>query len=80
MAPYYAMPIYPGDIGTNGGLATDARARVMDEAGRVIPGLYAVGNNAGSAMRESYPGAGVTLSPALTFGYLAACDMTSVNA
>ena len=52
----------------------------MGEAGRVIPGLYAVGNNAGSAMRESYPGAGVTLSPALTFGYLAACDMTSVNA
>lgn len=80
VAPYYAMPIYPGDIGTNGGLAADARGRVMDEAGRVIPGLYAVGNNAASAMGESYPGAGVTLGPALTFGYLAACDMTNVNA
>ncbi|WP_313670057.1 FAD-dependent oxidoreductase [Sandarakinorhabdus sp.] len=77
--PFHAMPIYPGDIGTNGGLVTDGEARVLDEQGVVIPGLYAVGNNAASAMGESYPGAGVTIGPALTFAYLAARNMTGAN-
>ncbi|QKS01434.1 FAD-dependent oxidoreductase [Sphingomonas sp. CL5.1] len=77
--PFYAMPIHPGDIGTNGGLVTDERARVIDGAGKPIAGLYAVGNNAASAMGESYPGAGVTIGPALTFGYLAARDLTGTN-
>lgn len=78
-APFYAMPIYPGDIGTNGGLLTDARARVVGQDGKPIGGLYAIGNNAASAMGESYPGAGVTIGPALTFGYLAARDALGVN-
>ena len=77
--PFYAMPIYPGDIGTNGGLLTDDRARVMSAKGKPIPGLYAIGNNAASAMGESYPGAGVTIGPALTFGYIAARDALGVN-
>ncbi len=77
--PFYAMPIYPGDIGTNGGLRTNARAQVVDEAGNAIAGLYAVGNNAASAMGESYPGAGVTIGPAMAFGYIAARDMTGGN-
>ena len=77
--PFYAMPIYPGDIGTNGGLKTDDRARVLNADGKPIGGLYAVGNNAASAMGESYPGAGVTIGPALTFGYLAARDALGVN-
>ncbi|MCP5395290.1 MAG: FAD-binding protein [Sphingomonadaceae bacterium] len=77
--PFYAMPIYPGDIGTNGGLRTNARAQVVKADGSAIGGLYAVGNNAASAMGESYPGAGVTLGPALTFGYIAARDMTGAN-
>lgn len=77
--PFYAMPIYPGDIGTNGGLKTDERARVLGQDGKPIGGLYAVGNNAASAMGESYPGAGVTIGPALTFGYLAARDALGVN-
>lgn len=77
--PFYAMPIYPGDIGTNGGLLTDPNARVLGEDNQPIPGLYAVGNNAASSMGESYPGAGVTLGPALTFGYLAARHMTGAN-
>ena len=77
--PFYAMPIYPGDIGTNGGLMTDDRARVLDTAGRPVPGLYAIGNNAASAMGESYPGAGVTIGPALTFGYIAARDALGAN-
>ncbi|MCB2065309.1 MAG: FAD-dependent oxidoreductase [Erythrobacter sp.] len=78
-APFYAMPIYPGDIGTNGGLKTNAKAQVIDEAGKAIGGLYAVGNNAASAMGESYPGAGVTLGPALTFAYVAARELTGAN-
>jgi len=69
--PFYAFPIYGGDIGTNGGIVTDEEARVLDESGRPIGGLYAVGNNAASVMGESYPGAGVTLGPAMTFGYVA---------
>ncbi|MFK7840817.1 MAG: FAD-binding protein, partial [Sphingorhabdus sp.] len=77
--PFYAMPIYPGDIGTNGGLQTDASARVLNEKGKPIAGLYAVGNNAASSMGESYPGAGVTIGPALTFGYIAARDALGVN-
>ena len=78
--PFYAMPIYPGDIGTNGGLRTDEKARVLDGKGKPIAGLYAVGNNAASAMGESYPGAGVTIGPALTFGYVAVRDALGVNA
>lgn len=77
--PFYAMPIYPGDIGTNGGLLTDDQARVLDTKGKPIAGLYAIGNNAASAMGESYPGAGVTIGPAMTFGYLAARHMTGAN-
>ncbi len=78
-APFYAFAIHPGDIGTNGGLVTDERARVIDDGGKPIAGLYAIGNNAASTMGESYPGAGVTIGPALTFGYIAARDMTRTN-
>lgn len=77
--PFYAMPMYPGDIGTNGGLMTNEHAQVMDESDAPIPGLYAVGNTAASAMGESYPGAGVTIGPALTFGYIAAGHMLGRN-
>ena len=65
------MPLHLGDIGTNGGLATDACARVLDNEGTPIPGLYAAGNVTASVMGHAYPGAGGTLGPALTFGYLA---------
>lgn len=79
-APYFAMPIYPGDIGTNGGLKTNHLAQVVGTDGKPITGLYAIGNNAASAMGESYPGAGVTIGPALTFGYIAAKQITGSNA
>lgn len=78
-APFYGFPIYGGDIGTNGGVVTDEEARVLDEGGRAIGGLYAVGNNAASVMGESYPGAGVTLGPAMTFGYVAGRHAMGVN-
>lgn len=69
--PFYAMKIWPGDIGTKGGLVTDLDARVLDATGAAIPGLYCIGNNSASVMGPSYPGAGSTLGPAMTFAYRA---------
>ena len=69
--PFYAMKIFPGDIGTKGGLLTDREARVLNEAGQVIEGLYCVGNNSASVMGPAYPGAGSTLGPAMTFAFRA---------
>jgi len=74
-APFYAAKIVPGDLGTKGGLRTDERARVLRQDGTVIPGLYAAGNASASVMGHSYAGAGATIGPAMTFGYLAALDM-----
>ena len=70
-APFYAITLYPGDLGTSSGLVTDASARVLDAGGAPIPGLYAAGNDMNSVMNGAYPGPGITLGPALTFGYLA---------
>lgn len=70
--PFYAVRIVPGDIGTFVGLCTTPYAQVQDAAGAVIDGLYAVGNDQASVMGGTYPGAGITLGPAMTFGYLAA--------
>jgi 3-oxosteroid 1-dehydrogenase len=70
--PFYAFPIHAGDIGTCGGVATDALARALDSDGRPIEGLHVVGNCAASVMGGSYPGAGSTLGPAMTFAFLAA--------
>ena len=77
--PFYAIPIYPGDIGTKGGMLTDVNGQVVDKNGNPIPGLYAVGNSAASVMGSKYPGAGATLGPAMTFGYLAAKHMVKTN-
>ncbi|MDB5730682.1 MAG: 3-oxosteroid 1-dehydrogenase [Variovorax sp.] len=65
------MKLHPGDIGTKGGLLTDRDARVLNDAGEVIEGLYCVGNNSASVMGPAYPGAGSTLGPAMTFAYRA---------
>jgi succinate dehydrogenase/fumarate reductase flavoprotein subunit len=70
-APFYALRIYPADLGTAIGLRTDRDARVLGEDGVAIPGLYACGNDMGSIMNGNYPAPGITLGPALTFGYIA---------
>ena len=75
--PFYAVKIVPGDLGTKGGLRTDSRARVLREDGTAIPGLYAAGNASASVMGHSYAGAGATIGPAMTFGYIAALDMAA---
>jgi 3-oxosteroid 1-dehydrogenase len=74
-APYYGAPIYPGDIGTKGGLVIDHEGRVLDDQGHAIAGLYAAGNCTASIMGDKYPGAGCTLGPAMSIAYRAANDM-----
>jgi 3-oxosteroid 1-dehydrogenase len=72
--PFYAVELFPGDLGTKGGLVTDECGRVLREDGSVIEGLYASGNTSASVMGRRYPGPGVTLAPALTFSWLAMLD------
>ncbi|MEB3979852.1 FAD-binding protein [Mycobacterium sp. 663a-19] len=70
--PYYAFRIVLGDLGTSGGLRTDEYARVLRSDDTVVRGLYAVGNTAAPVMGRSYAGAGATIGPAMTFGFVAA--------
>jgi 3-oxosteroid 1-dehydrogenase len=79
-APFYAFEVYPGDLGTKGGLITDTQARVLTDGGDPIPGLYAAGNCSASVMGNTYPGAGGTIGPAMTFGYIAARHAISGDA
>jgi 3-oxosteroid 1-dehydrogenase len=76
-APFYAVKIVPGDLGTKGGLVTDERARVLRPDGSVIEGLYAAGNASAAVMGHTYAGPGATIGPAMTFGYLAALDLAA---
>ncbi|OKO71526.1 3-oxosteroid 1-dehydrogenase [Bradyrhizobium sp. NAS96.2] len=69
--PFYAIKMVIGDLGTYAGIRTDANARALDADGQPIAGLYAAGNDMASIMGGNYPGAGITLGPALTFGYIA---------
>lgn len=73
--PFYAIKLVPGDLGTFAGIRGDAHARVLDEGGVPIPGLYAAGNDLASIMGGNYPGGGITLGPAMTFGFIAARHM-----
>ncbi|KJZ18516.1 FAD-dependent oxidoreductase [Loktanella sp. S4079] len=70
-APYYAVRVIPGSFGTFAGLKTDGQARVLNEHGAVIPGLYAAGTDMASVMGGHYPAGGINLGPALTFGFVA---------
>jgi 3-oxosteroid 1-dehydrogenase len=75
LPPFYAFRLVPGDLGTKGGIVTDERARALRPDGTVIPGLYAAGNASAAVMGRSYAGAGSTIGPAMTFGYIAANDI-----
>jgi succinate dehydrogenase/fumarate reductase flavoprotein subunit len=74
VAPFYALRLYPSDIGASAGLVTDDKARVLDAGNRPIARLYACGNDMQSIMGGTYPGPGITLGPAVAFAYLAASD------
>ena len=73
--PYFAIGLYPGDIGTKGGLKMDKHARVLSKGGEPFEGLYVAGNASASVMGKTYPGAGATIGSAMVFGYIAVKDM-----
>ncbi|WP_127782819.1 FAD-binding protein [Rhodococcus sp. X156] len=77
-APFYAIRVEVGDLGTKGGLVTDERARVLREDESVIDGLYATGNTTASVMGNEYAGPGATIGPSIAFGYIAAKDAAGV--
>lgn len=77
--PYYAVKLHVGDLGTFAGVKTNKNAQVLDKDGEPIAGLYAAGNDAASIMGGTYPGGGITLGPAITFGYIAAKHMARSN-
>lgn len=70
----YAVKMVLSDLGTCGGLIADENGRVLNEEGNVIPGLYALGNNAANVFGRTYPGAGATIGQGLVFGLIAAKD------
>jgi len=74
--PFYAVRILPGSLGSFSGLKTDEQARVLDAQQQPIAGLYAIGNDMSSVMRGYYPSGGITLGPAMTFGYLVGKNLT----
>ncbi|BCA40921.1 FAD-dependent oxidoreductase [Kluyvera ascorbata] len=76
-APYFAVRILPGSLGSFSGLKTDERARVLDAEQHPIPGLFAVGNDMSSVMQGFYPSGGITLGPAMTFGYLVGKNLSA---
>ncbi len=79
-APYYAVKVHAGELGTKGGLLADEKARVLDKNGRIVPHLYAIGNNSSALMGPTYAGAGSTIGPAMAFGFIAADDVMAVQA
>ncbi len=77
--PFYAVRVVVTDLGTKGGLVTDADARVLRPDGSVIEGLYASGNTMAPALGRIYPGAGGPIGSAMVFAYLAALDMAALD-
>jgi succinate dehydrogenase/fumarate reductase flavoprotein subunit len=68
--PFYAIRLWPGDIGSATGLVGDEHGRLLRRDGSVIEGLYACGNDLQSIMGGAYPGPGITIGPAIVFGAL----------
>ncbi|MCB2078732.1 MAG: FAD-binding protein [Novosphingobium sp.] len=77
--PYYAVKIWPLDVGTSGGLVTDEHSRVLREDGSIIPGLYAAGNITAPVVSHTYPGAGASIGGGIAFGYVAARHAMGAN-
>lgn len=77
--PFYAVAIYPGDVGTFGGLVTDEHGQVLRQDGSTIQGLYATGNATASVFANFYPGAGASIAASFIFGYLSAIHATQAE-
>jgi len=71
-APFFAIQVFPGDVSTYGGIVTDENARVLRTDGTPIAGLYATGTSTASVMGRTSPGAGASVGPSFTWGYVAA--------
>jgi succinate dehydrogenase/fumarate reductase flavoprotein subunit len=78
-APFYAVEIVPGSLGTFAGLKVNAQAQALDAHGVPIAGLYVAGNDMASVMGGHYPSGGITLGPAMTFGFIAAHHIAGVE-
>ncbi|HTZ71800.1 MAG TPA: FAD-dependent oxidoreductase [Acetobacteraceae bacterium] len=79
-SPFYAVPVVPGDVGTYGGVVTDEHAQVLRQDGAIIAGLYATGVSTASVMGRAYPGAGSSVGPSFTWGFVAANHALTRNA
>lgn len=77
--PYYAVDVVPGDVSTYGGVVTDVHARVVRADGSPIEGLYATGVSTASVMGRVYPGAGASIGPSMTFGWVAAKHAAGID-
>jgi 3-oxosteroid 1-dehydrogenase len=71
-APFYAIEVWPGDVGTCGGLLCNEHSQVLNVDGEVIPGLYAAGNVTATVMGRTYPGAGASIGSSTVFSFIAA--------
>jgi 3-oxosteroid 1-dehydrogenase len=79
-APFYAVPIWPGDLSTKGGVLVDENAQAVRADASKIEGLYACGNASASVMGDTYPGGGGTVGPAMVLGYSASNHLASLPA
>ena len=73
--PYFAVAVWPSDLASSAGLRTDINGRVLTSDEQPIPGLYAVGADAASIFRGTYPGPGTMIGPAMVFAWRAAMDI-----
>jgi len=78
--PFYALKVVMGDLGTFDGIRTSVVGQVLRDDGQAVAGLYAVGNDRASIMGGNYPGAGITLGPIMTFGYLTGKHIAGADA
>jgi 3-oxosteroid 1-dehydrogenase len=77
--PFFAIALYPGDVGTAGGIVADEFGRALRTDGSVIEGLYVTGNSSSAVTGRCYPGAGSSVGPSMVFGYLAARHASGAN-
>jgi succinate dehydrogenase/fumarate reductase flavoprotein subunit len=77
--PYFALAVWPSDLASSAGLRTDLNGQVLSSAGPPVPGLYAVGNDAASVFRGTYPGPGTMIGPALVFAWRAVMNIAGVS-
>ncbi len=77
--PFFAVALYPADVGTSGGIVADEHGRALREDGSAIAGLYVTGNSSAAVTGRCYPGAGSSIGSSMVFGYLAARNAARVS-